>query len=122
MIGSSAGFEDGTLSAVAASVSMIAIALPTSIVSPSSTKISISTPASGDGTSLSTLSVAISRSVSSTSTVSPTFFDHSITVPSITDSPIWGITTSTFAIKMFVLRAYSAFFFQINRQVKFCII
>src|SRR5947207_8996936 len=53
------------------------------------------TPAPGLGTSASTLSVEISRIGSSFSTRSPAFFSHLETVPSVIDSPIWGITTST---------------------------
>ena len=62
-------------------------------VSPSCTRISRSTPAAGDGISASTLSVEISKIGSSRSTVSPTFLIQRTTVPSATDSPIWGITT-----------------------------
>src|SRR5688500_6369400 len=53
----------------------------------------VSTPAAGDGISASTLSVEISNNGSSRSTVSPTFLIQRTTVPSATDSPIWGITT-----------------------------
>ena len=74
---------------------MTAMGVPTSTVSPSSTRICTSVPAAGEGTSESTLSVEISNSVSSCSTSSPTAFFHSKTVPSITLSPILGITTST---------------------------
>jgi pyruvate dehydrogenase E2 component (dihydrolipoamide acetyltransferase) len=52
-------------------------------------------PAAGEGTSVSTLSVEISSSVSSASIVSPTCFDHFVIVPSDTETPIWGMTTST---------------------------
>ena len=52
-------------------------------------------PATGDGSSASTLSVEISTMPSSTSTVSPTCLSHSRTVPSETDSPICGTVTST---------------------------
>ena len=52
-------------------------------------------PEAGDGTSVSTLSVEISSSVSSASTVSPTCFDHFVIVPSETETPICGMTTST---------------------------
>jgi len=69
--------------------------VPTTTVSPSWTRISETTPDAGDGTSVSTLSVEISSSVSSASIVSPTFFDHFVTVPSETETPICGITTST---------------------------
>jgi hypothetical protein len=54
----------------------------------------VSTPATGDGISASTLSVEISNSGSSFSTASPAFFNHLVMVPSKMDSPICGITTS----------------------------
>ncbi len=72
---------------------MIAISAPISTVSSSSTRILVSTPATGDGISVSTLSVETSRSGSSTSTVSPTFFSHWVTVPSVTLSPRAGMET-----------------------------
>ena len=67
---------------------------PTSTVSPSATRILAIVPAAGEGTSASTLSVETSTSVSSASTASPTALRHSRMVPSVTDSPIWGIVTS----------------------------
>ena len=48
-------------------------------------------PATGEGISVSTLSVDTSRSASSTATLSPTFFNHRVTVPSVTLSPRAGI-------------------------------
>ena len=48
-------------------------------------------PATGDGISVSTLSVETSRSASSTATLSPTFFSQRVTVPSVTLSPRAGI-------------------------------
>jgi hypothetical protein len=74
---------------------MRASTVPTSTVSPSCTRISLITPEAGDGTSVSTLSVEISSSVSSAAIVSPTCFDHFVMVPSETETPIWGMTTST---------------------------
>ncbi len=50
-------------------------------------------PATGEGISVSTLSVDTSTSGSSTSTLSPTFFSQRVTVPSVTDSPSSGIST-----------------------------
>ncbi len=47
------------------------------------------------GTSASTLSVEISTIVSSAATMSPSALCHSRTVPSATESPMAGITTST---------------------------
>ena len=52
--------------------------------------ISSSVPATGDGISVSTLSVETSSSGSSTATSSPTFFSQRVTVPSVTDSPSAG--------------------------------
>ncbi len=67
---------------------------PTSTVSPSGTKISVRTPAAGDGTSESTLSVETSKRGSSRSIVSPTAFIQRVIVPSVTVSPSCGIITS----------------------------
>ncbi len=53
----------------------------------------MSTPATGDGISVSTLSVETSRSGSSSSTVSPTLFSHWVMVPSVTLSPRAGMVT-----------------------------
>ena len=63
-------------------------------VSPSAALISVSTPATEEGISASTLSVEISNSGSSFSTRSPTFLSHLVMVPSKIDSPICGITIS----------------------------
>src|SRR5580698_2928376 len=63
-------------------------------VAPSATLISVSTPATGEGISASTLSVEISKSGSSFCTVSPAFLNHLVMVPSKIDSPIWGMITS----------------------------
>src|SRR5688572_33238521 len=56
--------------------------------------ISATRPVAGDSTSVSILSVEIEQMISSASTPSPTCFFHSTTVPSATDTPIWGIVTS----------------------------
>ena len=71
-----------------------AMASPTSMVSSSSALISRMVPATGEGISVSTLSVETSSSGSSTSTVSPTDLSHWVMVPSVTDSPSSGISTS----------------------------
>ena len=71
-----------------------ATTLFTRTVSPSLARISLTTPATGDGISASTLSVEISKSGSSRSTASPTFLIQRTMVPSAIDSPICGITTS----------------------------
>ena len=63
-------------------------------VAPSLTLISVRMPATGEGISASTLSVEISKMGSSRATVSPTFLSHLVIVPSVMDSPIWGMATS----------------------------
>ncbi len=67
-------------------------------VVPGATRISLSTPAAGEGISASTLSVEISNRGSSRSTRSPTFLNHFVTVPSAIDSPICGMMTSAMAL------------------------
>ena len=66
---------------------------PTGTVSSSLTRISSSTPATGDGISVSTLSVDTSSNGSSNPTWSPTDFNQRVTVPSVTDSPSAGMVT-----------------------------
>ena len=73
---------------------MRAMTSPTSMVSSSSARISTRVPATGEGISVSTLSVETSSNGSSTSTVSPTDLSHWVMVPSVTDSPSSGISTS----------------------------
>ena len=81
--------------------------LPTSTVSPSAAWIFTTVPDGGAGTSASTLSVEISTSVSSSATSSPSCLCHSRMVPSETDSPIAGMTTSTVVLTaMSRLRPY----------------
>src|SRR5688572_19661554 len=72
---------------------MTASSAPTSTVSSSATRIVVSTPAAGEGISVSTLSVETSRSGSSTSTRSPSCLSQRVTVPSVTLSPRAGICT-----------------------------
>ena len=69
---------------------MTASSAPTSTVSSSATRILVSTPAAGDGISVSTLSVDTSSSGSSASTCSPSCFSQRVTVPSVTLSPSGG--------------------------------
>src|SRR3954469_15514219 len=78
-----------------ADVSIVPSTVPTSTVTPTSTARDTSRPVAGEGTSVSTLSVEISTIGSSASIQSPTRFFHSTTVPSATETPIWGIVTST---------------------------
>src|SRR3954462_14126393 len=68
------------------------------MISSGSARIFVSVPAAGAGTSASTLSVEISTRGSSASTRSPTCLRHSRTVPSVTDSPIWGIVICTVVV------------------------
>ena len=75
--------------------SMTASSEPTSTVSSSATVILLRMPATGDGISVSTLSVDTSSSGSSTATWSPSFFSQRVTVPSVTLSPRRGIVTET---------------------------
>ena len=79
-----------------------------STVAPSATLISLSTPATGEGISASTLSVEISNSGSSFSTGSPAFLSHLVMVPSKIDSPIWGMITSVGMDPLFATRGIGA--------------
>src|SRR6188474_247908 len=89
-----AGAGVGAATAALTSVSSRATTAFTGTVSPSFTRISASTPALTAWTSESTLSVEISKIVSSRFTASPTFLNHLVSVPSASDSPIEGIRTS----------------------------
>ena len=72
---------------------MVARRAPTGTVESTGTSIVSTVPETGDGISVSTLSVETSRSASSTLTESPTFLSQRVTVPSVTDSPSAGIET-----------------------------
>ena len=72
---------------------IMAMTVPTSTVSSSGTRICSTTPETGEGTSVSTLSVATDTKGSSASTCSPTALYQEETVPSVTDSPRAGIST-----------------------------
>src|SRR3954447_6926650 len=87
--------SDACASPGLASVAMRASTTPTSTVAPTSTRISCTRPDAGASTSVSILSVEIEAMISSASTQSPGCFFHSTTVPSATETPIWGIVTST---------------------------
>ena len=89
--GCSAGADGATGTDVASP--MTARSVPTATVSSSATRISCRTPATGEGISVSTLSVDTSSSGSSTATASPTFLSQRDTVPSVTDSPRAGMVT-----------------------------
>ncbi len=75
------------------SVSMTAISALLGTVSPSWARISLRTPANGDGTSALTLSVMTSSSGSYLATESPGCLSQRPIVPSATLSPSWGIVT-----------------------------
>ena len=64
---------------------------PTGAVSPSCTRISLSTPASVAGTSIDTLSVSISNRLSPGLTASPADLNHLVILPSATVSPSCGM-------------------------------
>ena len=66
---------------------IIAMTPPTGITESCAALISNKTPATGEGISVSTLSVETSTMASSTLITSPTFFNQRVTVPSVTDSP-----------------------------------
>ena len=72
---------------------MTARSAPTGTVSSSATRIFVSLPATGEGTSVSTLSVETSSRGSSTATSSPSDLSQRVIVPSVTDSPSAGIVT-----------------------------
>ena len=74
---------------------MIASCAPTATVSSSATVMPRRTPDTGEGISVSTLSVDTSSSGSSASTRSPSRFSQRVTVPSVTLSPSWGMDTET---------------------------
>ena len=87
---------------------MTASGVPTGTVSPSTTCTARSTPATAEGTSVSTFSVDTSNSTSSTATVSPTSLCHRMIVPSVTVSPSCGIVTSSTGTHCTVARPHSA--------------
>src|SRR5688572_24930430 len=73
--------------------STTASTVPTATVVPSGTRICVMNPSLGDGISIETLSVSMSRMISSALTWSPTFLCQLATVPSVTVSPSCGINT-----------------------------
>ena len=78
---------------VAAPSAITASSAPTSTVVSTATTIFCKMPATGEGISVSTLSVDTSKSGSSTATWSPSALSQRVTVPSLTDSPRAGIVT-----------------------------
>src|SRR5262245_54691699 len=71
---------------------------PTGATSPAGTRISVSTPAVVDGTSIDTLSVSISNRLSPGLMASPADLNHCVILPSATVSPSCGIKTSIYAV------------------------
>jgi hypothetical protein len=92
-VGAGVGAEATGTALTAAPSLIIANSAPTGTVESIATTIFCRTPATGDGISVSTLSVETSNSGSSTATRSPSFFSHLVTVPSVTDSPRAGMVT-----------------------------
>src|SRR5262249_27236000 len=85
---------DGALADTAAPSEITATIAPTGATSPSDTRISASTPAVVDGTSIDTLSVSISNRLSPGLIASPADLNHLMILPSATVSPSCGISTS----------------------------
>ena len=108
-----AGAEAPALSAITAS------SAPTATVWSTPTTIFVRIPATGDGISVSTLSVETSRSGSSIATMSPSFLSQRVTVPSLTLSPRAGIVTEndivifssylTVRVKWFACKSHMSF-------------
>src|SRR5262245_5103150 len=82
----------GALAAVPSAIT--ATTAPTGATSPAGTRISVSTPAVVDGTSIDTLSVSISNRLSPGLMASPADLNHCVILPSATVSPSCGIKTS----------------------------
>ena len=97
-----AAFVAGALPLSAPS-EITANAPPTRTTASSPAMISVSTPLTGDGISVSTLSVDTSSNGSSAVTVSPTAFNQRVTVPSVTLSPSWGIDTVVATVPLLLL-------------------
>ena len=85
----------GASSASSPSTAITQITSPTSALLPSSKLMAVITPSAGAGTSIAALSVSTSKRISFFLTSSPTFLYQAATVPSLTDSPIWGMITFT---------------------------
>ena len=86
-----AGVAGATGAATAPAPPITARRAPTGTVVSTGTSIEIIVPATGEGISVSTLSVDTSSKASSTATLSPTPFNQRVTVPSLTLSPSAGI-------------------------------
>ena len=105
------GFEvDGALADFAPAAAptpsaMTATTAPTGATSPAATRISASTPAEVEGTSIDTLSVSISNRLSPGLIASPADLNHCVILPSATVSPSCGISTSIYAFPISCWRA-----------------
>ena len=84
----------GALAVAPAPSEITATMAPTGATSPAPTRISASTPAVVDGTSIDTLSVSISNRLSPALIASPADLNHFVILPSATVSPSCGISTS----------------------------
>ena len=94
-VGFAAGAGAGTAAAAPDPASTVVISAPTFTVSPSFTRCAPITPATGDITSIATLSVSRLAMGSSTATASPGCLSHWPIEASETDSPSTGTLTST---------------------------
>ena len=83
----------GVPAATAPAISISAMATSLAMVSPSATRMLVSVPSNGDGTSALTLSVTTSTMGSPIRTWSPTALSHLPMVPCSTPSPSWGMVT-----------------------------
>ena len=83
----------GATGAAATPSSITASSAPTATVESMATTMRVRVPETGEGISVSTLSVDTSRRGSSTLTWSPSFLSQRVTVPSVTDSPSAGMVT-----------------------------
>src|SRR5437899_3025688 len=84
----------GVDGAAAAPSAITATTAPTGATAPAGTRISASTPAVVEGTSIDTLSVSISNRLSPGLMLSPADLNHCVILPSATVSPSCGISTS----------------------------
>jgi hypothetical protein len=86
---------EGALAPVPSAIT--ATTAPTGATSPAATRISASTPAEVEGTSIDTLSVSISNRLSPGLIASPADLNHCVILPSATVSPSCGISTSIYS-------------------------
>ena len=91
---------------------------PTATVESTATTIFCKIPATGEGISVSTLSVETSSSGSSTATMSPSFFNQRVTVPSVTDSPSAGIVTEKVILFSPVTRVHVVVYQQVPSALR----